>query len=658
MPGVFPSLSAFAGASGIGKDKDELSSSKDDLPLSELNKDYARMVDTFVYDYLKLVRDNESPFAQVTGEGTNVKVAIIGSGFAGATAAYELQRAGIKNITVYEARQTCGGRAYSHKFKDEMGREYVNEMGPMRIPGNSKLFWHYLSKIVETTDPIQKVFPNPGVVATQIIFRGLKYSWKDEEFPQPDNPDDPNNVDWEQLHNDIEEFIGSLKFGSGSTVDKIAELLQKENLTNDEQNKIKEYWKYFLLKYNDLPFIKTLEDYFRDRWGEEQYSMFATLGLGTGGFGPLFPVCFLEIFRILLWQYYNEYIPSLSMNEIVTGLLDKSKVEICQETVDYVGIDKSDSTKVNIHSVKPSDNEVVVRQYDYVIVATTLRSMQVRMNLDAKVSPRKYSSESQAVFGDDRDYKIRESLRVPHIMNSSKLFGFMPTKPWKENGGIENWPYHKGEPVKCVLTDTLARQMYFLDPYPNDEDAGSNVLIGYNWGDDSVKIMAIRNYEPWQVVGQNANPDVVLKNAYQLGLEGSDLNNPIANSLESIQTEEQLASVIWQEEPMIFGAFKIDYPNQFYATSRLVYQYQQAVGDESPSKRVYLAGNNCSFQGGWVEGAIQSAVNASAAILKHMETCGLVENFRMDELFKPNPFLDILEQLEESTWVTSSMKSC
>ena len=650
---VIPSLSPFAGASGIGKSKEALSSSKNDLRLSELNKDYARMVDTFVYDYPKLVRDNKSPFAQVTEEGKDVRVAIIGSGFAGATVAYELHRAGIKNITIYEAREKCGGRAYSRKFIDKEKREYVNELGPMRIPGNSKLFWHYLSEILGgIDDPIQKIFPNPGVVATQIIFRGLKYTWKDEDFPQPVNPDDPNNADWKQLHKDIREFIGSLKFGSGSTVDTIGKLLQKDNLTNDDKNKIKEYWKYFLLKYNDLPFIKTLEDYFVDRWGAEQYNMFSTLGLGTGGFGPLFPVCFLEIFRILLWQYANEYTPSLSMNEIVTNLLDKSEVEICQkETVDYIGIDKNNSKKVNVHSIKPSDNDIVTRQYDYVIVATTIRSMQIRINLDAEVPPRNYSGESKAVFSSNDDYKIRESLRGPHIMNSSKLFGFLPTKPWTEaEGGIENWPHHKGEPIKCVLTDTLARQMYFLDPYPNEKDAGSNVLISYNWGDDSIKIMAIRNYQPWQVVDQNATPDIVLKNAYQFGLEGSDLDSPIAASLKSITTQEQLASVVWQEEPMIFGAFKIDYPNQFYATSRLVYQYQQALGDESSSKRVYLAGNNCSFQGGWVEGAMQSAVNASAAVLKHMESSGLVENFRMGELFEPNPFQDILEQLEGSTW--------
>ena len=75
-----------------------------------------------------------------------------------------------------------GGRAYSPAFQSK-NRDYVNEMGPMRVPENSKLFWHYFSKVLQekhsgdpSGDPneLQKLFPNPGVVATQLIFRGLK----------------------------------------------------------------------------------------------------------------------------------------------------------------------------------------------------------------------------------------------------------------------------------------------------------------------------------------------------------------------------------------------------------------------------------------------------------------------------------------------------
>ena len=666
MPSIFPSLCAFRGVGGLlGKLKAKTLKDEPprDMTINELNMGYSRMVDTFIYNYPQLVRDNSAPFARV--RDPSVKVAIIGAGFAGATATYELRRAGIKNITVYEARRQengaplVGGRAYSPAFQSK-NRDYVNEMGPMRVPENSKLFWHYFSKVLQQNsgepNELQKLFPNPGVVATQLIFRGLKYSWKGSgNAPQPEEESSPDNVDWVQLQKDIfgyeepgeevEGFIDSLVYNSDD-VDSIGTLLVKETLTSDEVEQITNYWKHFLPIYNDVPFIKALEDYFGERWGEQEYNMFATLGLGTGGFGPLFPTCFLEIFRLLLWQYEQEYSPSMRIADIVDKLLNYNHNDDCQinlinETVDYIGINKDDPNKVKVYSIK-GEEEVCSLEYDYVIVATTLRSMQARMNLDAVVPPRDYSDGSKAVF--ETETNIRESMRIPHIMNSSKLFGLIDPKPWSINGGLTDWPFYtddmgQKEPIKCVLTDTLARQMYFLDPYPDENDAASNVLISYNWGDDSTKIMAIRNYESYQTIYPSNSSDFVLKKAYQSGLEGSDEDSPIAAALDSI-CEDNLASVIWQEEPMIYGAFKIDYPNQYYATSQLVYQYQQ------PDKRVYLAGNNCSFAGGWIEGAMQSAVNASAAVLRHVEQKGEAKDFRMEALFVSNPFQNVLNELK------------
>jgi tryptophan 2-monooxygenase len=684
MTSVIPPLTPLRKAK-----KDDLQSPSpqegDTKALGELNQGTARMVDTYIYNYPGLVRDNDAAFATVN-EDSDVKVAIVGAGFAGATAAYELRRAGVKNITVYEARGThetqegglgekwvpkIGGRADSRSFQDARGHEYINEMGPMRVPENSKLFWHYLSKLVgPNEDPEQTIFPNPGVVATEMVYRGIRYTWQGGEPPQA-VPHSDEAVDWEQLNTDVtESFFGSLVDPDNTTLGDVVDLLQKVEFCPEEAERIKQYWAHFLEKYDDVSFVAALEQYFdglegRPDWGATEYNMFSTLGLGTGGFGPLFPVCFLEIFRLLLWEYEQEYSPSLPMQEIVkrllqfnpeTGRVDKN-LEPLGETVDYIGYDASNQ-KVNIHSIDPDQiipgQRIKQRQYDYVIVATTLRSMQIRMNLDATVPPVSYPN-SQPIFGGEAYDMVRESLRIPHIMNSSKLFGFLPQKPWNDSE-ISNWPKHgDGDiPIKCVLSDTLARQMYFLDPYPNDSEAGTNVLISYNWGDDSIKIMGVQNYNPEQAVNPDANPDFVLKQAYEVGLETTIGNSPVAQSLQQITIDHQddwLTSVIWQNEPMIFGAFKIDYPNQYYYTSQLVYQYQEAKKSdldaaERETRRVYLAGNNCSYQGGWIEGAMQSAVNAASAVLKVMTNEGQANNFRMGELFEENPFQSVLNSME------------
>ena len=44
---------------------------------------------------------------------------------------------------------------------------------------------------------------------------------------------------------------------------------------------------------------------------------------------------------------------------------------------------------------------------------------------------------------------------------------------------------------------------------------------------------------------------------------------------------------------------------------------------------------------------MQSAVNASAAVLRQMQAEEKAECFRMDDLFMPNKFQDVLDALEE-----------
>ena len=705
-----------------------------EVPLSRLNQCTSRMVDTFIYDYPKLVRDNDTRFAEVTSDGKDIKVAIIGSGFAGATAAYELHRAGITDITMYESREEeieievkgkkpikkkqvkIGGRAESRKFTDkdqnDNERSYYNEMGPMRVPENSKLFWHYLSKVVnkkkDDKNPLQKIFPNPGVVPSQIIYRGVSYTWAEDDPITPEKKQANKNpeqvVDWQVLQRGIGAFFGSLNH-NGDTIGSIGELLQEKELDFQQQIRVHKYWSYFLDKYDGTPFLSAIKDFFEDeanqtffedyekafghslKWNTTQYNMFSTLGVGTGGFGPLFPVSFLELFRLLLWQYSNEYSPYIPMTIMVKRLLEKAGLlkiitkkagkkeietdeieiignKIIPETVDYVGVDKDNNNKINVHSIVPDPEqkngkkkkEIRCEKYDYVIVATPLRSMQISMNLDAQFPPADYKGKgSKPVFGNPKYNMVRESLRVPHIMNSSKLFGFLEKKPWLNN---PDWPTYKGEPVKCVLTDTLARQMYFLDPYPNDDDAGCNVLISYNWGDDSVQVMGILDYHKNQLPERGFTPDFALKLEYQTALETALFNKTVANSLEQIplhknidEQKKWLQSVVWQKEPMIFGAFKIDYPNQYLYTSQMVYQYQynDKRYNKGTSERVFLAGNNCSYQGGWIEGAMQSAVNASSSVLRHMEEKGQAKDFRMVGLFVPNPFETVRHQKGEKS---------
>ena len=112
---------------------------------------------------------------------------------------------------------------------------------------------------------------------------------------------------------------------------------------------------------------------------------------------------------------------------------------------------------------------------------------------------------------------------------------------------------------------------------------------------------------------------------------------------------ENLQSIVWQTEALSFGAFKIDFPEQYYYTSQMVYQYHDAKKDPTgrSARRIFVANNNCSFQGGWIEGAMQSGVNAAAAVLKVMNAQREARHLRDDvtSLFKNDPFAGVIEEL-------------
>ncbi|MUL83515.1 MULTISPECIES: NAD(P)/FAD-dependent oxidoreductase [unclassified Mycolicibacterium] len=97
------------------------------------------------------------------------KVIVIGAGFAGLTAARELEGAGI-DVTIYEARDRIGGRAWTHERLGghalEMGATWVHWMQPF--------VW------TEITRYAQEIYPSPDIekaywVSNGTVFEGTEH---------------------------------------------------------------------------------------------------------------------------------------------------------------------------------------------------------------------------------------------------------------------------------------------------------------------------------------------------------------------------------------------------------------------------------------------------------------------------------------------------
>lgn len=68
-------------------------------------------------------------------------------------------------------------------------------------------------------------------------------------------------------------------------------------------------------------------------------------------------------------------------------------------------------------------------------------------------------------------------------------------------------------------------------------------------------------------------------------------------------------------DPHSAGAFKLNYPGEDVYSQRLFFQFKTANRPEEDTG-LYLAGCGCSFTGGWIEGAVQTAVDIACVVLR------------------------------------------
>jgi tryptophan 2-monooxygenase len=160
------------------------------------------------------------------------------------------------------------------------------------------------------------------------------------------------------------------------------------------------------------------------------------------------------------------------------------------------------------------------------------------------------------------------------------------TKFWKSDPTIP----------QNIQMDELPRGVYALD-YPQTENGV--ILISYTWGDDSCKLQGLSKKERFaqfkQAIAQ-VSPEFA---AHLVPVNGEILN------------------IDWQATDYCHGAFKLQYPGQEQNAHDLYYQYLSVL-DPATDRGVYLAGDSVSWSGGWIEGAMQTGINAACAAAKRI----------------------------------------
>lgn len=606
--------------------------------LAELASQSQQYIDVIGNNYSAILDD---PHYRTKGIGNGVKrttaprVAIIGAGVAGIVSAYELWRQGF-TVDIYEAQSVeqsevkhIGGRLRTIRLDTPGGHSKVGaEMGAMRFPDRSTCLWKFLRNIsdnlkkpaIDSHTALGK-FPNPGVVPTAVLLDGQSYTFQSGKKALP----------VELLSGAIKflEALGKISYRVQTTrgaidvnLKVLNKILQKQRPSRDDQVAVGIFWSRFALDYEHMSFGEFLTRSVDEKGAgldENEMHKFYYLGLGTGGFGPLYPIALAEIYRLIAWDYSDEYqlpISSSSLAQFFYSALIARDYKIPPPLVrSSVGFKHNRINKIQYKDVDEKTRMVEIRgekglikRYDAAIVATSHRAYQF-MDLDANIADKGYLP----IFPYDpnstsTNFKIVRAMRTAHSFTASKVFVTAPA-PWVASDIKGSWPTIDGQPVKAVLSDTLALQSYVI---PSGHK-NVNILLSYLWGDESRKNNADINYaetknlaSSWvHLVKESYEP-------YESLLPFSSFLDKYTSNLPN----SRYGHIVWENEPYIHAAFKLPYPGETALTTALAFQYMTATNPSPNTPKVFLAGESCSFNGGWVEGAIISGINASAAVAK------------------------------------------
>lgn len=536
-------------------------------------------VDAPTMDYAAWLTASGDAIARFGGEPSELRVAVVGSGGAGLAAAYELLRCGL-DVTVFEATDRIGGRLFSVSGTQD-GNFF--EMGAMRFTPSERVLHHYADVFTTSGASIINFdtgpFPDPGANLTYVVFQGETYVWD----PKKQGPLPPSaevtRAGWEAFVCDgFTSKDGSIRL---EPAQRITEWLADPH---DNADRVREAWSAYIRAFGSSSLYEAALRIFGDAhapggrvWQEVDFEFFGALGTGFGGFGPLFPICFLDIMRFVINAVdADQHEITTGVESVVRGFLDQQVPLPDGRTTTLRDRVRTDHP---VSRVLRTPRGVRLRfaygdeeEFDRVIVATSHRSMELSMGLGV--------SEDGFPLAEP----VADAVRRVHLESSSKVFA-ETAKFWE--GG--EWP-------RNVVGDTILRNLYTLD-YPDTLGDRGVLLFSYTWADDSVKQQAF--IEP--------------KDRLALLLRDLDgISKPLREAVEASLVRGTVQVIDWQRMPYYYGAFKLNHPGQDVYVRAMFRDFLKAGGPADT--RVYIAGDSVGFLGGWVENAFQTGLNAAAAV--------------------------------------------
>lgn len=491
-------------------------------------------------------------------EAHGQEVAIVGAGMAGLVAAYELMKLGLKPV-VYEASR-MGGRLRSQPFSGAPG--IVAELGGMRFPASSTAFFHYVNLL------------------------GLK----SQAFPNPLTPAAGSTVIDLEGQTHYAHTLADLPPLFHEVADAWAHALEADARFSDMQQalrerhvpRLKELWNALVPLWDDRTFYDFVAQ--SDAFAKLSFhhrEVFGQVGFGTGGWDSDFPNSMLEILRVVLTGCdENQHLIQGGAQQVPMGLWHHAPERLAHWP--------QGTSLASLHQGAPRPGVTAIARSGDQRLAITDTWGTTRHYAAVLVTCQSWLMTTQIAVEESLfSQKLWMALDRTRYMQSSKTFVMVDRPFWKD---ID--PETGREVMSMTLTDRLTRGTYLFDNGPGRPGV---MCLSYAWMGDALKMLPHSSEKRVQLALS------ALKKIYpKVDIASHIIGEPI--------------TVSWEADPYFLGAFKGALPGHYRYNHRMYGHFMQ---DALPAaeRGIFIAGDDVSWTPAWVEGAVQTSLNAVWGIL-------------------------------------------
>lgn len=616
------------------------------------------------FNYYRLLTE-----ARESGIGRNLKphlrIAIVGAGVAGLTAARELFRSGYTNIDIFEASDRIGGRTWSIPAPN---RNTTFEMGAMRMPffdgpGSQNCVLDYYRQMFEIA---VQPFPDPG---SKVADTGIYLNSGLGAAPKPESK--PELLIWHKEEDEPPTPELAKVYGQWSHFAQLVIGACREKYGTPEWP---DFWQkiathYWRMNFRELAYLKAIEKYDPAKPGyfgglgmnESEANLFYTIGAGDGSWGAFYDISCLYPIRTLLFGFGTNH--QLIQGRFKgcqflagpghkkTGLKDSLGQPLAPP--EYLGVQtfgecllfepvESQNDRINVLSLYEAIERTANQENSGYAVNLYLKTpveclewieeqKQVRLTANPpaghRLAPENYDGvilsstpwatqlsirfeKFQQVEGDTHQplqvpFSVTQSGKMAHVISSCKVFYPLKERYWE----VSKIP-------QVIATDTFLQGVYGyavdIEGRPS-QDPGV-LLVSYSWEDDANKFLAETDNE--------AFAKKCLEELDRLLMRSQNIGIRISQYVDT----EKPTVIQWSKRPSYRGCAYL-YREITWNENYALLRYNQTYSQNS---HLYLAGEAFSVEGGWTEPALRGGLDATIHLIRNTEG-EFLNSFKFDD---------------------------